>query len=169
MVSSRLERTRLEAPSLGLRLEAPAVIRALGRQLDLSRVSGGVTGNKGLESLPVLLAEIGADIGKERIGVLSLVDTHRPEKKCELVPALDDPRATKHMKKTKKKRREEIPLRKVKSIRAPGAPTRFLTKPLRIDAALRAGATLRIDHRLYTIDSVRFDFPNRTTKSGHSR
>jgi hypothetical protein len=37
-----------------------------------------------------------------------------------------------------------------------GAPTRFLPKPIAIDAALRIGATLRIDHRLYTIDRVRF-------------
>jgi protein ImuB len=88
VVASRLERTRLGAPTLGLRLEAPAVVRAIGRQLDLSRVSGGVlAGARGLESLPVLLAELGADIGPEQLGVLALRDAHRPEAKSVLVPA----------------------------------------------------------------------------------
>jgi protein ImuB len=157
VVSSRLERTRLEAPSVGLRLEAPAVIRSLGRQLDLSRVSGGITGEKGLESLPVLLAELGADIGKDRLGVLALADAHRPEKKSELRPALAEPEGRSRGKK-KKKRDPLLPLRKVRVASGPvlGAPSRFLPQPLPIDVALRVGATLRIDHRLYSIERITF-------------
>jgi protein ImuB len=153
---ARLERMRLEAPSIGLRLEAPAVIRSLARQLDLSRVSAGITGKPGLESLPVLVAELGADIGKNRLGVLAVVDTHRPEKKSELRAAFGEP-APKAPKKTKVKA-TSLPLRKVRPLSNHrfGAPTRFLPKPIAIDAALRIGATLRIDHRLYTIEQVSF-------------
>jgi protein ImuB len=154
VVVARLERTKLGAPTVALRLEAPAVIRALGQQLDLSRVSAGITGEKGLESLPVVLAELGADIGKENVGVLGLVDDHRPEAQSALVPALDPPPAARPRTRAKQAR-----LRKTGAPSAwPGrAPTRWLAQPLRIGAALRPGATLRIDHRLYTIERVRFD------------
>jgi protein ImuB len=154
VVVSRLARTRLGAPSIALRLEAPAVIRALPRQLDLSRVSAGITGKKGLESLPVLLAELAADIGKSELGVLQLVDTHRPEQKSELCPALGDPRA----RPPKKAKARGFPLYELRPVTShpPGAPTRFLPKPMAIDAALRVGATFRIDHRLYTIERMSF-------------
>lgn len=154
VIVSRLERLRLEAPSLGLRLEVPAIIRALGRQLDLSRVSGGVTGQRGLESLPVVLAELAADIGRERLGVLALADAHRPEKQSELVPALDSPAA----RRPKKTKREPLPVRKVRSLRGArlGAPTRLLPQPVPLEVALRVGATLRVEHRLYTIERIGF-------------
>ncbi len=158
VVASRLERLRLEAPSVGLRLEAPALIRQIGRQLDLSRVSAGLAGIQELDTLPVLLAELGADIGKERVGVLSLVDSHRPEKKSELVPALADPESPHRRRKTKKTKREPLPLRKVKSMaKSPGiAATRCFPEPLALGSALRIGSTLSIDHRLYTIEEIHF-------------
>lgn len=154
VIVSRLERTRLEAPSVGLRLEVPAIIRALGRQLELSRVSGGVTGQKGLESLPVVLAELAADIGRERVGVLALADAHRPEKQAELVPALPEPGAL----RPKKPRREPLPVRRLRSLAGSrlGAPTRLLPQPVPLEVALRVGATLCIDHRLYTIERIGF-------------
>jgi protein ImuB len=151
VIVARLERTKLGAPSVALRLEAPAVIRALGRQLDLSRVSGGVTGQKGAESLPVVLAELGADIGRENLGVLRLVDDHRPEAQSALAPALESAAAGRP--RPPKKTRPEQGLKKTQLC----MPTRLLAEPLQLDAALRPGATLRIDHRLYTIERVRFD------------
>jgi protein ImuB len=158
VVVSRLERTKLGAPSVALRLEAPAVIRALGRQLDLSRVAGGVTGDIGLESLPVVLAELGADIGKQNFGVLRLIDDHRPEAQSALVPALEPVMASR-LRPPKKTRPKQGGLKKSgpRPSSHERAPARLLAEPVRIDAALRPGATLRIDHRLYTIERVRFD------------
>jgi protein ImuB len=155
VVGSRLERQKLGAPSLALRLEAPAVIRALGRQLELSRVSGGITGEKGLESLPVVLAELAADVGKDNVGVLTLVDAHRPEKKSRLAPALEPEAHPARPPKKAPGRRGGI--RKAQPATPLAAPTRLLAKPVRLSAALRPGATLRIEHRLYTIESLCFD------------
>lgn len=154
VVGSRLERTKLGAPSLALRLEAPAVIRAIGRQLDLSRVSRGVTTEKGALSLSVVLAELAADIGKDKVGVLSLADAHRPETQSVLAPALDDaPVAPRPPRRTQPKKS----LHKARPRSLGGAPTRLLPRPVRIESALHPGATLRIDHRLYTIASMRFE------------
>lgn len=159
VVASRLERVRLEAPCIGLRLEAPALIRQLALQLDLSRVATGLAGVQETESLPVLLAEIGADIGPDRLGVLSLVDSHRLERKSELVPALSDPREQPSQRKRKTKtKREPLPLRKVRAIpkSIETQPSRFLHRPLPLDVPLRLGATLSIDHRLYDIERMSF-------------
>lgn len=160
VVASRLERQRLGAPSLGLVLSAPAVIRAMGRQLDLSRVMAGVTADAlGLESLPVLLAELTADLGKGRVGVLEPVDAHRLEAQTQLAPALPPERVTPRSgaRPAKKKKARQLPLRRVRPVGfAPSAPTRVLLHPLRLDAPLRTGTTLRIEHRLYEIEAVRF-------------
>ncbi len=87
VVRSRLERTELGAPTLGLSLAVPQLTPAHVQQLDLSRVSGGkLSGCRGLEELPVLLAELAADIGSEQVGVLEMVDSHRPEARSVLVP-----------------------------------------------------------------------------------
>ena len=154
VIVARLERTRLDAPSLGLRLEVPALIRALGHQLELSRVSAGVTGQKGLESLPVVLAELVADIGRERVGVLRLHDSHRPELQSELVAALEEPR----LGRVKKAKREPLPVRRLRPITASrlDAPTRLLPEPIALEVALRLGVTLRLEHRLYTIERIGF-------------
>lgn len=115
ILCSRLERLSLNAPSVGLRCSVPSITHAVERQLDLSRVLGGRFSNlRGQEDLPVLLAELNADIGKENVGVLAVNSDHRPEAKSVLVPALFDhdqgqQRATPGAKT--KKRRKRQPLR----------------------------------------------------------
>ena len=82
-IRARLERVDLNAPALGMRLEAALIVRAPRVQLDLSR---DVTASP--DALPVLLAEMSAEIGAEHFGTLSLVDTHRPEARGRLRPVL---------------------------------------------------------------------------------
>lgn len=107
VVRSRLDNLKLAAPSLGLTLTAPVLTHAAPAQLDLARslaVGGKArTSGSGPESLPVLLAELVADLGKERVGVLEVVDSHRPEARSRLaaVPGL------KKTKRRVKKRRAE--------------------------------------------------------------
>ncbi len=60
----------------------PQIVSARRVQLDLGR-------GKALDpdKLPALLAELSADIGADRIGVLSIQDAHRPEGRSKLRPA----------------------------------------------------------------------------------
>jgi protein ImuB len=78
---ARLEHLALHAPVLGIRLEATLLVHAPRIQLDLSR---DVTASP--NALPVLLAELAAEIGPDRIGTLCLVSTHRPEASSALRP-----------------------------------------------------------------------------------
>ena len=158
VLSSRLERLELKAPVIGLELEVPSITPALGRQLDLSRMmSGASTSCRGAESLPVVLAELVADIGKSQVGVLRLVDAHRPEKKSRL--AAPAKRLQRNPKRTQKRAPKQLSLRKASAKDAgfPDAPTRLLPRPLRIRAALRQGATFSVGRGLYTIDRVVFE------------
>ncbi|HMJ16460.1 MAG TPA: DNA polymerase Y family protein [Polyangiaceae bacterium] len=169
VVAARLERQQLETPSVGLRLRAEALTSADGQQLDLSRVASGLTACRGLEQLPVLLAELQADIGKECVGVLSLVDSLRPEHKSELVPALA----------ARRTRTRRVPVKAGKTAKRtqgvgadagarsisdrsvhtgwPRAPSRLLQRPVPLDAVLRVGATLAIEEHLYSIERIEFE------------
>jgi protein ImuB len=152
IVASKLERVTLEAPSLGLRLEVTELDEAMPRQLELGLWGASISG--AIDELPLVLAELTADLGEERVGVLNLVEAHRPELASELVPAL--PPAKPRLKKT----------RRVKSVRIAkpeGADglvhrlTRLLPQPVPFDAPLRKGVTLALGRRLYTIESLRFE------------
>jgi protein ImuB len=155
VIAARLERQQLETPSVGLRLEVHALAGAEGQQLDLSRVSSGSTGCQGLEQLPVLVAELQADIGKERVGVLSLVDSLRPEKKSALVPAFAACRRRERGSAKAGHDRREAHAR----VRTgwPRSPTRLVEPPVSLESALRTGATLAIEDRLYSIARIEFE------------
>jgi len=86
IVATRCKRLQLPAPVVVVQLEADGLAEADALQLDLSRVLQGAGGsrNQGTETLPILLAEIAADIGSQRVGVLQEVASHRPEAKSVL-------------------------------------------------------------------------------------
>jgi protein ImuB len=163
VIGSRLERLKLKAPSIGLRIEVTAVVPAVTRQLDLSQVSGGTTAIKGDDELPVLLAELYADIGQPNVGVLRVLDAHRLESKSGLFGLHDGSAAGQTSSEpegsrsgTKSKTRERAS-RVESSAQAPRGITRLLPQPLRFDTALRVGATMAIERRLYTIQRLAFE------------
>lgn len=80
-MKARLENAALNAPALGMELEAPLITRAPRVQLDLSRDV-----HASPDALPVLLAEISAEIGPDKIGLLSLRSSYRPESRSALIP-----------------------------------------------------------------------------------
>jgi hypothetical protein len=166
VLSSRVERLKLGAPSLALRLEVPSITQATGRQLDLSRVSAGVfNAYRGLEELPVLLAELNADIGKNHLGVLSLVDDHRPESKSRLASAVSSAVKSaegKHPQRGSHREPKQLGLRKVALAQGrpkllPSVPTRLLPVPVLLDAPLRVGGTLSVGRQLYSIEKLSFE------------
>jgi protein ImuB len=78
---ARLERTPLFAPAVGVVLRVSQIVAAPRVQLDLSREKAADP-----DSLPALLAELSAEIGADRVGLLAIEDAHRPEASSRLVP-----------------------------------------------------------------------------------
>jgi protein ImuB len=148
VIAARLTRKELPAPAVGLRLEARAVTRALALQLSLSRYASGLGGNptKGPETLPIVLAELGADLGKDKVGLLRIEGSHRPEKKGRLVPVTPSVLVSRPASSAEPE-----------STALPKVPTRLLPRPIPFDAPLRPGATVSVERRLYTVGKVAFE------------
>lgn len=147
VLSSRLSRSELRSPSIGLRLETKAITRALALQLSLSRHASGLGGDahRGPELLPVVLSELTTDLGKDKVGVLERVSSHRLEKKSRLA-SISPARL----------RSRQPNLFELGEMEAEG-PTRLLGRPIPFEAPLRQGSVVSIDHRLYTVEKVAFD------------
>ncbi len=163
---ARLEQQHSVGALRGMRLEVSKSTEALGRQLDFSRVMGGLSGDHGAEEiLPVLLTELAADVGAENVGVLRIFDAHRPELKSALAPL--GPREL-----SSRSCGHHVRLRKIGPPLELRAPTRLLPKPVRIDVPLRAGSLVALGARpsrttprgsnpvgqaLYSIENVEFE------------
>lgn len=168
VVSARLERARLPAPTLTLRLTAPVVVSATARQLELGDTLAGGTDVE--KELPLVIAEIAADVGENKVGVLKILDAHRLEARSTLAPALPSkPRTARGAQRRGPGPRSATPL----SVHVSGTPlevvegmnpfderaplTRFLPEPVRFDGSLRVGATVAFERQLFTIDALRFE------------
>lgn len=166
IVASRLERLKLEAPSVGMKLTVPRLAPIATRQLSLSELVVGDT-TRGEEDLPLVLAELTADIGEAQVGVLSLVDAHRPEAQSALAAALPEVQSTPGKRKKGREKGREAPRATAKSSlrkteppiwsRLPSPPTRLLPEPVEISTVISAGNTLVLGHTIYTIERLRFE------------
>jgi protein ImuB len=163
IVASRLERLKLGAPTLGMKLTVARLAPMVKRQLSLSELMQGDT-SKGEEDLPLVLAELCADIGEARVGVLSLIDAHRPEQQSALQAALPEQMpAKRRSKKAKSDAERPQPrgaLRKTEPpiwSKLPSPPTRLLAHPIELSATIAPGNTLVLGHTLYTIERLRFE------------
>ena len=87
----RLEQHTLAAPALVVTLRAPELARAPGRTLDLLEPEPRAT-----RALPRLVAELAAELGPARVGVLALCDTWSPDERTRLVPYGAPAAATRH-------------------------------------------------------------------------
>ena len=174
VIGSRLERTELGTPSVGLCIEASRLIEARPRQLDLESL---LTGSSAAaeDELPLVVAELCADLGEERVGLLNVIDSHRPELRSVLRPVFAAEASPAGEKRGGRSRRASASSEKrrageLKKTRPPlavtqtqgkgppfGPPTRLLREPLSFDVPLRVGATLGFDHRLYVIEAVEFE------------
>ena len=152
VLSARLARTKLGAPSLSMRLSVPKMVPAVARQLELAQVLSGATVSIDADNeIPVLIAELSAELGEEHVGTLELCDSHRPEAKSKLSPALAEPPAVAVSKKPRLRKTEPS------FAELPGAPTRLLPEPCELHGPLRVGSSLAIERSLYTIDRLRFE------------
>ena len=117
-----------------------------------------------MTKIPVLIAELVAELGEDKVGTLKLVDSHRPEAKSILTPATVDASPALSAgragtKKSKARLARLAPLAKAEPSFAelPGAPTRLLTEPCELHGPLRVGVSVAIDRSLYTIEHLRFE------------
>lgn len=164
----RLEALRLGAPSLGMRLEVTALTEAFTRQLDLSRVVGPAAGLGDEATLPVLLSELEADLGRDRVGTLRLFDAHRPEARSALLPLTGEQLKSVSARRTARQRGELSTASRVGatgSVRKafppvaghPAILTRLLPRAVRLETPLELGTLLSIQQHMYSIEKIVFE------------
>jgi protein ImuB len=121
---------RLAAPVLSLAVIADKIVPAARVQLDLSRDT-----TVSAEALPVLLAELAADLGDDKLGKLSIEPSQLIEERSRLVPFLPDPAAKRALAK---KVKQLSLLEEDEDFIAP--PTRLLRSPLPVVGNLTVGS-----------------------------
>ena len=228
VITARLERTALGAPSVGLELSVTGFTAAVGKQLELSRLVAGFGSKAPAElGLDVLLSELTSEVGPANVGVLSLLDSFLPEKQgCLVCITPTETRAGAARRAPSRQQHSAMKRRATKNGGAPGEhpsmqgeqaldstaargdarstpnaangnapltpasgerteaqltltdfgnatqspmarlrkarghariPTRLLPRPLLVESPLKIGASLVLDHELYTIERLRFD------------
>ncbi|MEJ7731917.1 MAG: hypothetical protein WKG00_22245 [Polyangiaceae bacterium] len=140
---AKLERAELLAPAVGVVCRVPHIARARRVQLDLSRNRAASP-----DALPALLAELSAEIGADRMGVLEAVDAHRPEQRSRLAP-VDRSRAGSAVDA------RGSPAPAASAAAACVGPTRLLPRPVSLGRFAR-GAVAMVDRQLFTIEDARF-------------
>jgi protein ImuB len=144
-IKAKIERLELAAPAVRIVLRLSRVVRAHEVQLDLSRdVSVSP------DALPALLSELSAEIGVERVGVLSVVDDHRPERRTQLTGM------------SGASMRQSLSVTESLFNRLdPGEPTRLLPEPAllfhRGGGRLEPGAIVFVGRQAFVVKRVVFD------------
>ena len=147
----KLEGLALAGPVHVLLLVVDRLSAARGRQLDL-----GARPGQSPDALATLVAELGAWLGREGVGLLHIGDSHRPEDRSSLHPP--EARALLSRGATPP-RAEEGPHTFAPPPLVDGAqpwrePCRLLPRPREIDA-LRPDSFLSIERTLYTVEALR--------------
>jgi len=156
LILSRLERVSLGAPTERVELSVPLITAAAARQL-------GFLVTRGVDELPVLLAELAADVGANRVGVLRVVDSHRPEAQSVLGQAVTEGRRERAVRSRRKGGSSRRARGKGGLTGDDGrdqrlrVPTRFLPRPVPLRVALRGGASLFLGSRAYVIERIAFE------------
>jgi protein ImuB len=175
----RCEKVQLLAPAVALELAIVEPVPKVAKQLTLSRVFAGFGGQAPADDgMPLLLAELESEIGAERVGVLALARSHRPEKRSLFAPCRLEP-STESRDKNQPKKRRTAPgqrvqpgVRKAAPSKEPSTPgptafvepdphfsrlTRLLEPPVPLKPPLRIGSTLFVGKEPYVVQAVRFE------------
>jgi protein ImuB len=151
-LKARLERTELFAPAVGLRLRIAQIVPAREVQLDLSRDRGTDP-----DSLPALLAELSAEIGADRVGLLAVEDAHRPEARSRLVPVAPEAAPKGRGKRAKEQLSFPGAWSRQANDDAIPTPARLLPAPISLGRVVN-GAVVSIggERQLFAIEKMRF-------------
>lgn len=174
VLRSRLERVRLGAPVVALRLTAPELTLAQVRQLQLARLrtspemaAWGALEGASAEDLSVLLAELVSDVGAENVGRLRTVNRHRPEASSLLEPLVAlEARPGRGRRSAGGSARggarrasrlsAQLSLEPLSSGGQLDTVTRLLPQPVPLNAPLRVGELVGLGRRCYSIARIRF-------------
>ena len=164
----RCEKTQLLAPVVALELTIVDPVAKVSKQLSLSRLFAGFGGQAPADDgMPLLLAELEGEIGAERVGLLALANSHRPEKRSLFAPCRLEPASSLRDKTPKKTKRAQPGLKKaiappkVTELTEPNTHfsrlTRLLEPPVPLKPPLRIGSTLFVGKEPYVIQALRFE------------
>jgi protein ImuB len=165
VLRARLETLRLAAPSLGMKLEVTSLTEAFARQLDWSRMVGPGAGFGDEATLPVLLSELEAELGRDRVGTFRLLDAHRPEAKGALFPVSGEQlKGTGPRRSTADHGPQPTASRAAGGVRKTSPPaelpttmTRLLPRAVRVETPLEPGHLLSLGQRMYCIEKIAFE------------
>lgn len=145
VLRTRLERTHLPAPTIGLSFRASRLCAQTPVQLEL----GTRGASRRLQDLPVLLSELETDVGEGNLGLLTLQDAHAPEARGRLEPlgrSKERPRAGRRPPGSEAKAHPD-PLDRA---------TRLFEKPVALSVPLRVGESFVLGQGYYTIEKLEF-------------
>jgi len=150
ILRTRLERTTLPAPTVGLFFRASRLCPQAPVQLEL----GTRGASRRLEELPVLLSELETDVGADSLGLLRIEDAHAPEARGRLEPLGRRPQKARPRKPGRSQNQPSEPTT------APSDPldraTRLLTPPVALPVPLRVGESFVLGRGYYTIEKLEF-------------
>ncbi len=148
----KLERTELIAPAKSVQLAVVQIVPARGVQVDLAGRGRAVDPDR----LPALLAELSAEIGPERVGLLAIADAHRPEARSRLQPiatGVSNGRGT-----VRRGGQGQLSFPGAWSAQPrpePGMdPVRLLPTPIPL-GRIRNGAVVAVDQQLFAVEGMR--------------
>lgn len=159
IIKTRLERHKLAAPSVGLRVKLQNLSPQMMNQLKMSAqrqdpsspwgVSSKMVGDAQRQELSLLVAELSADLKKEELGILKIEHSHRPEALSRLIPLFEG-----------SKRRSSSPLLRAQPLPRPHPlierMTRLLPEAKMLKIRLRVGECIAWGLQLYAIEKVQF-------------
>jgi len=161
----RCEKTQILAPTVGVEVKIVEPVPKIPKQLELSRLLAGFGSKAPAEDgLPLLLAELEGEIGSERVGLLSVNFSHRPEKKSLFVPCQVDAAERAPGKPNRSTKRPGLKKAALPAVRQEiphlesfSPLTRLLERPTPIEPPLRIGTTLFIGTQAFIIEALRFE------------
>jgi len=150
-IRPRLERTEIIAPAVSVQLAIPQIVPASRVQLELGRGRAADPDN-----LPALLAELSAEIGPERVGLLSIADAHRPEARSRLQPIAASAPGGRAAARRGRAAQLSFPGAWSAQPRPDPAmdPVRLLPAPIPL-GRIKNGAVVAIEQQLFAVEGMR--------------
>lgn len=152
VLKSRLERTELPAPSIGVELTGSELSPHLMNQVTFGqKKSASLCGEASQhQQFAVLLAELQSDVGAHHLGVLRIPDSHRPEDRSVLQAISLSPQRSSQRRKSRQSSCPDF-----------DRITRLLPSPHALMAPtspfpLCVGLTFGLGNELYTVERLRF-------------